>query len=236
MNNNTIDVVNSILKEAGHTPLDPAQIVHAHSDVRVIKKHVRSWMLGENSMAYIGFEYKGQIYKTVLRGHHQAVNCAYAIEICERLKIARQYIDRGLVNIELNGRFETISKKPFVVFDTVQTAEDMKNFCANVDDYFGRAMQKAQATPQNIHPKPFKRLIICDYFSPELCCIRQGLKIIFTTGKLQKQYFDNCKSIVKTSVMEFEKALPHALQNFPEHKIFIIGGQNLYQKSKRSID
>jgi len=229
------DIITSVFHEAGIYNVNAAQVISDAGNIRIKKKDVSARILNENGTAYIGFVYKGEYYKTVLRGKFQAWNAAFCIEIFRKMNIAREYIDRGLISIPLDGRFETIIKKPLVIFDAVSCAESMKHFVENVDDYFGRAAQKALITQQNLHPKPFKRLIICDYFSPALARIKQNVTIIFTREQLQKEYLATYNGVVKTMVMEFEKALQFSVENFPEHKIFIVASYDFLERTRKIL-
>jgi len=239
MNANVRDIITTILGTAGFSADETAQALGEAKDIAptiwVKQREVETWLSNQNGTAYVEFRFHNSNYKTNLRGKHQAHNCATALEIIARLscggRVTRAHIDRGLANVPLNGRFQTISKKPLVIFDTITTAQDMKNFVFAVDDYFGRATQKSLQSPTNLHPRPFKRLIICDVVFPELAIIKQNVTIIFTRPELQTEYrrhYD--RAVVKTMVMPFDKALPHATENFPEHKIFIIGNQELCKK------
>jgi len=227
MNNSVIDIVTTVLSEAGYK-----EVPKIPTDIKIVKKTIRAWISNEDGTAYINFEYKGEYYKTNLRGTHQAVNCAYAIEVFYHLnkngyKITREHIDNGFVRVPLNGRFETIQKKPLVIFNAAVSTEDIKNFVKTVDEYFGRAVQKSLATPQNLHPKPFKKLIIydCDFGLEELIKIKQNVTIIFTSEQVRQKYLGIYNGIVKTMTMGLEKAIPHATKNFAEHKIFIVGSE-----------
>ena len=204
-------------------------------DVKIAKTKVRTWFAREDSQAYVCFEYEGEIYRTTLRGKHQALNAAYCVEVATRLGIKREVIERALVSVPLDGRFETLNQKPMVIFDIVESADDMRNFAMCVYDYFGRKVQASLSSRDNLHPEPFKRLIIADVFYPEMAKIKQNVTIIFTRDELQKQYLLTYNGIVKTYVMEISDAVRHALKNFSDHKIFVIGGRELLHLTKSLI-
>ena len=211
--------------------LDADKASSENSDIKVIKARTPVWFARENGKAYVCFEHNGEYYKTILRGKHQALNAAFCVEIAKRMGIPREKIDKVLVSIPFDGRFETLSQKPLIIFDTVESSEDMKNFAMCVYDYFGRKVQASMTTSDNIHPEPFRRLVIADVFYPELALIKQNVTIIFTKEEFQKQYLETYNGVVKTLVMDVDTALSHATKNFPEHKIFIIGGRNLYKRA-----
>ena len=240
MNNSIRDIITSVLKEAGHSEFQiPAGI-------KVAKKDVHAWITNEDGKAYINFNYKSEFYdrpyKTNLRGTHQALNCAYALEVFRHLNekgfnITREHIDNGFVKVPLNGRFETINKKPLVIFDTAENTDDVRNFVNCVNEYFGRSMQKALATPQNLHPKPFKKLIIfdCGFGLDELTRIKQNVTIIFTNEQIQKKYLSIYDGVVKTLVLKLDKAIAHATKNFSEYKILILGKEDIYQETRNML-
>jgi len=239
MNSSITDIVTSVLKEGMHGLSASSRLVHSvqiemPANIKVIKKDVHAWITNEDGTAYINFQYKGEYYKTNLRGTYQALNCAYAIEVFKYLnqnglKITREHIDNGFVRVPFNGHFETIHKKPLVIIDKVDNAEDVKNFVKTVDEYFGRAVQRSLVTPQNLHPKPFKKVIIfdCNFGLEELIKIKQNITIIFTNEPLRQKYLTLYNGVVKTMTMTVEKAIPHAMKNFADHKIFVVGTKTI---------
>jgi len=200
----------------------------AFGDIKIAKTKIRTWFERSEGTAFVCFEYNDETYRTTLRGKHQAFNAAFCVAAAKRLGISKDKIDKALVNIPLNGRFETLRAKPTMIFDIVENAKDMKNFAMCVYDYFGRRVQASLTSKDNLHPEPFRRLVIADCFYPELAKIKQNVTIIFTREELQKQYLATYDGIVKTLVMDFETAIEHAITNFPDYKIFVIGGRELY--------
>jgi len=205
--------------------------------IKIPKKAVDAWFINENGVAWTCFEYKGDVYRTNLRGKHQAYNCAHIIEQMRAQGKSRAEIDRHLANIPLDGRFETVLKKPLVIFDRLESAEDVKNLVRAIDDYFGREMQKAQSSRTNLHPRPFKKLIIFDFDKGlgELSYIKQNVTLIFTSEAMRRAYLETYSGVTKTYVMDLEKAISHAVQNFPEHKIFVVGGVLTFEVVKSTL-
>jgi len=239
MNNNVRNIITSILRAAGFTAVEIARALREaetiYPKIWVKQREVDAWLVSNDGVAYVAFNFRGSNYETNLRGRFQAYNCAVAIEIISRLsnaaRVSSVQIENGLVNVPLKGLFETISKKPSVIFDTVTTPAQMKDFVSCVDDYYGRAMQKSLESETNLHPRPFRRLVICDYVSAELASIKQNITIIFTCEELEKQYRGYYSgAAVKTMVMPIEKAYPYALEHFSDYKILVIGGEGLYKK------
>jgi len=169
-----------------------------------------------------------------LRGRHQAINMARVVEDALQTGATREQIDKLLMNQPLDGKFETLQQNPRVIFNIIESPEDMKNFVTCVGDYFGRAMQARMASHENLHPAPFKRLIIADVFYPELTKIKQNVTIIFMRADLCNQYRAQYKGVVKTHVLPFDAALA-SIKDYPDHKTFIIGGRDLYETSKKHV-
>ena len=219
---------------------DVDAIIADNADIKLLKTKIHSWLSRAGGKAVVCFEHNGEQYQTNLRGTHQAANCIYALEIIARLRsgganISRERVEAALMNVPLDGRFETICPRPFIVFDTVQSEADMRNFIGTVDDYFGRQMKRQMRTADNLHPDSFKRLIIADVFFAPLIKIKQNVQIIFTSDALQAAYLAAYNGVVKTSVMPIDRAVAYAKKTFPDHKIFIIGGRELYNKVKNSL-
>ena len=230
MNSSIHDIMATIFRNADN-PLDVGSVLAQNNDIKIHKTKIHPLLVRENGTALVTFEYKGDIYRTTLRGRHQAFNAAYCVEVARRLNIDGKHVDSALTNIPLNGRFEKLCNYPAVIFDMVESREDAKNFINCVDDYFGRAVQVGLAGPNNLHPVPFRRLIISSVFFPELCKIKQNVTIIFTNPELREQYSSHSQSrVVKTYVMDIETAIKHAINKFPDHKICIIGNRELYEK------
>ena len=223
------DSIRDILTTMGVEDVD--QVLRSNSDIKIIKSHIRTYFSKEDGNAFVNFDFDKDYYKTNLRGTHQAVNCAHCIAIAKRLGIVREVIDNALVNVPFNGHFETLNKQPSIIFDVVENNTDMKNFTDCVYDYFGRKVQRSLCTPENLHPEPFKKLVIANAFYPELASIKQNVTIIFTDEALRDQYLETYNGIVKVFVMPFEKALKNALTNYSDYKIFIIGSKQLYSSS-----
>jgi len=198
---------------------------------RIYRNAIESWIDTENGVPYISFIYNGEHYQTNLRGKHQAFNMAHIVRDMKSAGKSREEIDDVLLNQDITGKFETISKNPTVIFDTVQSNEDAKNFMTAVDDYFGRSMQRSAARAKGeLHSTTFKKLVIADVFYPELTrTVRQNLTIIFTSKELEDQFKNaGASKVTKTMVMQdIRQALVFARKNFPTHKVFVIGCQNL---------
>jgi len=229
--NQTIQDILNIMK------ISPGQAEGVSADLIIIKSQTPAFLERDKQTgkAYIRFQHKGKIYRTVLRGKHQALNAAFCIEVARRLGVQPDVVEKALVTIPLDGRFETIRKSPQVIFDIVQSAEDMKNFANCACDYFGREVQNSMRTPTNVRPEPFRRLIIADVFYPDLVKVKQGTTIIFTDAQMQRDYLALYNKQVKTLVMPIETAINYAVTNYPTHKIFIIGAQGLFEKAKKLV-
>ena len=211
--------------------------MNTEEEIKIPSTHIKVYIdkCRETGVPYTYFWYKNVQYRTNLRGRHQALFCAHIVERRLRDGVKFDEIDRELTGFSLDGRFETLMRSPYVIFDIVEKPRDTKNFVINVDDYFGRKVQRSLATRDNLHPDPFRKLIIATVVHPDLIRIKQNVTIIFTSAELERQYLAMYKGIVKTFVMPFLVAINHAVNNYPGHKIFVIGDRNLYEKTRSII-
>ncbi len=83
--------------------------------------------------------------RTILPGYFQAVNCATAIGICEKLlenglarpgAIGGHELKRGIEKAFLPGRLEVLGKEPYVVIDGAQNADSARELMRSVNGIF----------------------------------------------------------------------------------------------------
>jgi len=82
--------------------------------------------------------FAGEKFKTTLRGRHQGVNTALAVEALRLLGMKK--IKEFRVNHP--ARFDVISKKPLIIFDGAHNANSIAGFTAMVSDYFEPEIRK----------------------------------------------------------------------------------------------
>ncbi|MCL2569746.1 MAG: Mur ligase family protein [Firmicutes bacterium] len=107
--------------------------------IRVLSKDATAKNFRHNQPMTI--RYKGKEYHIKLKGRHQAVNTALALEalfILENMgfPIGKEKIDAGLLNVSHPARFEVISDKPIVIFDGAHNADSLRGFMELIRDYY----------------------------------------------------------------------------------------------------
>ncbi len=78
------------------------------------------------------FEYKNVVYTMSVWGQHQISNATLAIEATKKLGISEKHIKKGIANTELPGRFEIISKRPYVILDVAHNPDKIKTTLDNL--------------------------------------------------------------------------------------------------------
>lgn len=70
--------------------------------------------------------------KMSMCGHHQAENASIAIECAKYLNIDKQYIYSGIKKAKNPGRFEILSKTPYILFDGAHNKNGMQSLSDNL--------------------------------------------------------------------------------------------------------
>ena len=76
-----------------------------------------------------------------LLGKHQIINCSVAVHVIEVLigqgvKITKNNILMGLLNVKWPARLEVMNKAPLVVIDGAHNIDGIKNLTESIDMYF----------------------------------------------------------------------------------------------------
>lgn len=89
-----------------------------------IKKNVPLTISDKNDIKILNqsidgtdFEYKGKKYHINMLGKHQVYNAVNAIETAKILGVEDEFIKQGLERTKFRGRFEIVSKDPFIIED-----------------------------------------------------------------------------------------------------------------------
>lgn len=87
-----------------------------------------------------GFEYKDKEWEITLKGSHQIVNAATAIEVIDIL-IGKgfdlaDFVKEGLKKAKWQGRLEVVSENPFIVIDGAHNPDAVQRLLESIDLYF----------------------------------------------------------------------------------------------------
>lgn len=111
------------------------------------------------------FYYRGTEYKMRQAGSYQVENAALAIEAVLQLQkqgeflISQEHIRRGLFNSRWKGRFDVVSKEPFVLADGAHNEEAAKRLCDSLKKYFPK--EKFQFVMGVFEDKEYEKVIGC---------------------------------------------------------------------------
>jgi dihydrofolate synthase/folylpolyglutamate synthase len=89
---------------------------------------------------YRGFnDYRGLTMPVA--GRHQLYNASLAIRACEilktkRISIPQSSLSRGLLNVHVEGRFEKVSEKPFIILDSAHNPGAADALAHTIDELF----------------------------------------------------------------------------------------------------
>ena len=91
---------------------------------------------------FTALKYNGRVYRTSLRGEFQYENLQNCISCVEILRsngtvISYHALKNGLLNVHWEGRFETLSSDPLIVFDGAHNPDGMKKLCSSIKTLFG---------------------------------------------------------------------------------------------------
>jgi dihydrofolate synthase/folylpolyglutamate synthase len=179
---------------------------------------------GINPVMVVPEQYKD--LQTSLKGAHQNVNAAVALNAIKELKslgykISDDAIEEGLKNVRWSGRFEIIRDEPTVVVDCAHNAHSAKALSQTILDEF-----------------PFKRVILVLGISEdkdvEKICLHlkdSGHEFIltkadhprahqFTKDECQKYFLDKPCTLIE----DLPKALQSALKKARKDDVIVVAG------------
>ena len=87
------------------------------------------------------FEYNNKQYTIRQNGKYQIENAILAIEVINVLRdmghnINEEKVKEGLLNMHLKGRFDVISRQPYIIADGAHNVAGMKLLLESLDIYF----------------------------------------------------------------------------------------------------
>jgi len=107
----------------------------------VISSNISISLSGTRFDLKSGNNFYKQLY-TPLVGKHQAKNAAVAISLLDqikakfRFKVEKHHVRRGLANVNLPGRFQVLSKNPYIILDGAQNRASAKALRAACNEIF----------------------------------------------------------------------------------------------------
>lgn len=107
----------------------------------VISSNITISLSGTRFDLKTGNDLYKQLY-TPLVGRHQAINVAVAICLLDQIKrrfgfkVEKRHVRRGLADVDLPGRFQVLSRKPYIILDGAQNRASAKALRAACDEIF----------------------------------------------------------------------------------------------------
>jgi dihydrofolate synthase/folylpolyglutamate synthase len=111
------------------------------SAIHLYNRDFRSELLSMNAEG-IRFDYHGyRDYRDLflpLTGRHQLYNASLALRACEIInnRIEGTAIQRGIRNVQVEGRFEIISSNPLMIIDGAHNPEAVDTLCRTIREVF----------------------------------------------------------------------------------------------------
>jgi dihydrofolate synthase/folylpolyglutamate synthase len=121
---------------------DTAQGLNA--GIHIYGRHFRSRIVSMDNSSTV-FDYRGfNDYRGLtmpVAGRHQLYNASLAIRACEilktkRISIPQSSLSRGLLNVHVEGRFEKVSEKPFIILDSAHNPGAADALAHTIDELF----------------------------------------------------------------------------------------------------
>jgi len=176
------------------------------------------------NIKFNSFIYKNNVYKITLFGNHQIENAILAIEIGKKLNISNKYIQLGLLDTKIPGRFEKISNYPLIILDGAHNEDKIISTINSIKKINYNKLHLVYASAANKdYDKIIKRLAnITDYlyatkFNNFLKKSTSPLEI----SKIFTKYKKNINSFIS---LDSNYALNQAYNNYKKNDLIVITG------------
>ena len=150
------------------------------------------------------FEYKNKQYMIRQNGKYQIENAILAIEVINVLRdigynIDEEKVKEGLINMHIKGRFDVISRQPYIIADGAHNEAGMKLLLESLDIYFND--RKVIFVTSIFRDKEYKKML-------EMMQNKSKMVIGFETDNSRSLKCDEMGNIYKTRSLDeaFKKA------------------------------
>lgn len=174
------------------------------------------------------FEYKNKQYVIRQNGKYQIENAILAIEVINVLQnigynINEEKVKEGLLNMHLKGRFDAISRQPYIIADGAHNVAGMKLLLESLDIYFKD--RKVIFVTSIFRDKEYKKML-------EMMAKESKMIIGFETDNSRSLKCDEMGNIYK--IRSLEEALSKAKEKCEDNDIIVCAGslsfmRNLYE-------
>lgn len=183
---------------------------------------------------YQKFDYRG--FKNVLvnlKGYKQCINASIVLECIQILskmgyKIQDKDIRDALKTVVHKARFETISKKPLIIYDGAHNEPAIKNLKNTINMYHKK--DKKVYIISILNTKDYNTIL-------KLLCDNQDAIYIFTNGNDSSRYVEKeellkvARTYLKVSDMyalNLEQAIEEVKSKYEDYTTFVIGSFYVY--------
>lgn len=128
----------------------------------ILNKNAKVYYVNENDYQIVNnyplmFNYDNEIYESGLQGIYQIENAILAIKVLKELNIDNLVIKDGIKNTINPGRFEIISKNPFIVLDGAHNVEAVTKLTESIKEIFkGKSVKVLFGSMED---KPYLKMI-----------------------------------------------------------------------------
>lgn len=174
------------------------------------------------------FEYKNKQYMIRQNGKYQIENAILAIEVINVLQnigynIDEEKVKEGLINMHIKGRFDVISRQPYIIADGAHNEAGMKLLLESLDIYFND--RKVIFVTSIFRDKEYKKML-------EMMQNKSKMVIGFETDNSRSLKCDEMGNIYKTRSLD--EALKKAKDKCEDNDIIVCAGslsfmRNLYE-------
>lgn len=174
------------------------------------------------------FEYKNKQYMIRQNGKYQIENAILAIEVINVLQnigynIDEEKVKEGLLNMHLKGRFDVISRQPYIIADGAHNEAGIKLLLESLDIYFND--RKVIFVTSIFRDKEYKKML-------EMMQNKSKMVIGFETDNSRSLKCDEMGNIYKTRSLD--EALKKAKDKCEDNDIIVCAGslsfmRNLYE-------
>lgn len=170
------------------------------------------------------FEYNNKQYTIRQNGKYQIENAILAIEVINVLRdmghnINEEKVKEGLLNMHLKGRFDVISRQPYIIADGAHNVAGMNLLLESLDIYFKD--RKVIFVTNIFRDKEYKKMF-------DMMKNKSKLIIGFETENPRSLKCDEMGSIYKTSSLE--EAMRIAKGKCKDNDIIVCAGSLSFMK------
>jgi dihydrofolate synthase/folylpolyglutamate synthase len=127
-----------------------------------ISKNIELYLVSDNDYELIDkypltFKYEGEVYQTNLQGLYQVKNTILAVEVLKQIIDDVELIKEGVFEVVNPGRFEVISKEPYIILDGAHNYEAIMKLGESITEIFGD--KNIKVLYASMEDKPYIKMV-----------------------------------------------------------------------------